>query len=165
MDHPVLLRRPVAADRKQSVASAQALAPEGDLDLPRLPLVQLVGPSVPDPHRAGAVLPARDVTFEVEVLERVILGVHGEAILVRVWRNPVGDRPGGEDPVVLQTQVPVQPRGVVLLDDEPAACVSPLVALGTRRLGGGLEISLGAIGLQLLGHDVDCRASAAPTPR
>ena len=50
----------------------------------------------------------------------MILGVDREPVLGRVGRDPVRDRPRGQHAVVLEPQVPVQPRRVVLLDDEPA---------------------------------------------
>jgi hypothetical protein len=119
---------------------------EGDLDLALLPLVQLVGALVPDRHRARAVLPLGDLAVELEVLERVILGVHGQPVVRRGGRDAVGDGPGGQHAVVLEAQVPVQAGGVVLLDDEAAA--------GGRwgrlagRLGGGFEVTLGPIALE-----------------
>ena len=81
-------------------------------------LLRLVGAAVPDEHRAGAVLALRDLALELEVLERVVLGVHGEPVLVRVLRHAARKRPRGERAVVLEAQVPVQAAGVVLLDHE-----------------------------------------------
>ena len=69
--------------------------------------------------------------MELEVLERVVLGAHGEVVALRVGRDAARHRPGREHAVVLEPQVPVQPPRVVLLDDEPAqrrssgACGSP----------------------------------------
>ena len=56
--------------------------------------------------------------MEVEVLERVVLGADRDAVVARRRRDAVGERPRGEHAVVLQPQVPVQARRVVLLDDE-----------------------------------------------
>ena len=47
----------------------------------------LVGAAVPDRHRPRAVLALRDLTLELEVLERVVLGVHREPVLVGVCRD------------------------------------------------------------------------------
>ena len=60
---------------EQRVARVDALAVQRDLDLARLPLQAVVGAAIPDRHRAGAVLALWDLALEVEVLERVVLGV------------------------------------------------------------------------------------------
>ena len=121
VDHPVLAGRLALAlvQREEPVAAAEALAVERHLDLGVVELVRLVDAAVPDPHRAGAVAPLRDVALPLEVLERVILGVDRHAVVLRVLGDPVRDRPGDGDAVVLQAQVPVQPGRVVLLHDEP----------------------------------------------
>ena len=75
VDDPVL-----APGAKERVAAADALAVEADHDLAALPLLGLVGARVPDPHRAAAVLALRDLAREVDVLERVVLGVDGEPV-------------------------------------------------------------------------------------
>ena len=122
---------------------------ERDLDLGVVELVRLVGAAVPDPHRAGAVAALRDVALELEVLERVVLGVDRHAVVLRVLGDPVRDRPGDGDAVVLEAQVPVQARRVVLLHDEPGQAVAAVAGLrrppapgcswsacaGTRRVG------------------------------
>src|SRR6185312_13647196 len=86
MDHPVLL---APTGPKQRIAPAQALAGELDDDLLRLPLLDLEGAAVPDPHRPGAVLPGRYLTLELEVLERMVLGVDGFAVFVGIGGDPV----------------------------------------------------------------------------
>ena len=50
----------------------------------------------------------------------MVLGVHGEPVLVRVLRDAARQRPRDEHALVLEAQVPVQAAGVVLLDDEAA---------------------------------------------
>ena len=59
-------------------------------------------------------------------------------------------RPRGEHAVVLQAQVPVQARGVVLLDHEAAVPGGAVAA--AARLGGLLEVALRAVALELLRH-------------
>ena len=71
---------------------------------------------------------------EVEVLHRVVLGVHGEVVAARVAGQAARHRPGGQHPVVLQAQVPVQAAGVVLLDDEAGGAG---VGAGRRRGSAG----------------------------
>src|SRR5207249_531176 len=70
------------ADRKQRVARVETLAVQSDLDLARLPLQALVGAAVPDQDLPRPVLSLRDLALEVEVLERVLLGDGGEAVVV-----------------------------------------------------------------------------------
>ena len=140
VDHPVLPRRlPLAlVQREQPVAPAELLAVEGDLDLGVLELVGLVRAPVPDPHRPGAVAALRDVALELEVFERMVLGVDRHTVVLRVLGDAVRDRPGDRDAVVLEAQVPVQARRVVLLHHEAREAVSPRRRLLARRLRGAL---------------------------
>ncbi len=125
---------------------------EGDLDLVWLPLVLLEGPRIPDHHGPGSVLAGGDLARELEVLHGVIFRAYGQPVVGRLRGDPVGDRPRGERSVVLETEVPVKPSGVVLLDGEAGAppCLRLPVA---GRFGRGLEVTLAAVGLELLvGH-------------
>ena len=74
-----------------------------------------------------------DAPLEAAVLERVVLGVHGEVVAARVPGQAPRQRPGQQHAVVLQPQVPVEPPRVMLVDDEPVALGSlrPL-AVGTN---------------------------------
>src|SRR5690606_23324456 len=86
--------------------------------------------------------------FEIGVLDRVVLDVHGEGSHLGVERRALGDRPAGQRPVDLEPQVVVEPPGPVPLDDEePAAAVQvrrglPAVA---GRFGGAVEAALGPV--------------------
>jgi hypothetical protein len=133
VDEPVLLALPRL---EEGVAALQPLAVEGEHDLARLPLVQLVGAGVPDRHLAGAVVALRDLALERQVLERVILRVDRLAVVVGILRYSVRYGPRGERAVVLEPQVPVEPRGVVLLDDEARAVriIAACAGTGLRRL-------------------------------
>ena len=130
VDHPVL-----AARAEQDVAALQALAVEGDHHLVLAPLVQLVGAAVPDPHRPGAVLALRDVAVELEVLERMVLGAHGEVVALGIGRDALRHRPRGERALVLEPQVPVQRPGVVLLHD---VALCDLAAAASAGAGSGV---------------------------
>src|SRR5262245_65139490 len=90
--------------------------------LPRV-LVRMRDPSalVPQHHGAAAIFARGDSSFEVAVIEWVVLGPHGEALLVRVKARTLGDRPALQDSVELETEVPVEPRRIMLLDDEAVA--------------------------------------------
>ncbi len=144
VDHPVL-----AAGAEQDVLALEPLAVEGDHHLVGAELVQLVRPAVPDAHRAGAVVALGDLALELEVLERVVLGAHREVVALRVRRDPLGHRPRRQRALVLEAQIPVQRAGVVLLDDVAGAA---FLDLAGRRLGGRLEVALGPIGPQPVGH-------------
>ena len=127
VDHPVL-----AARLEQHVAPRHALAPQHDDHLVVTELLLLEGARVPDAHQPAAVLALGDLAGEIQVLQRMVLGADGEPVLARVGRDALRQRPRGQHAVVLEAQVPVQRRGVVLLDHEPA------LAGGRRRLAVGL---------------------------
>ena len=48
---------------------------------------------VPELHCSPAILPLRDRTFEVAVIERVILDLNGKSLVLRVERGTAGDSP------------------------------------------------------------------------
>ena len=131
------------ADREQPVAAAQPLAVERDLDLARPPICAArtcPGPRSSSCRRRTGPWGSRRGTRGTRAggprCDR-------QAVVRRVGRDAVGDRPRGEHAVVLEAQVPVQAGGVVLLDDEP---VAPADVAPARRLGGGVEVALGAVG-------------------
>ena len=88
-------------------------------DLVVAPLLELVAAVVPDRHRAGAVLALRDRALERAVLQRMVLGHHREVVAPGGRGHALRHGPADEHAVVLEAEVPVQARGVVLLDDEP----------------------------------------------
>ena len=102
---------------------------EDDHHLVLLPLHRLVGAVVPDQHLAATVLAFGDLALEVDVVEGVVLDVDGEVVPLGVGRDAAGHRPGDQDAVALEAEVPMQAAGVVLLDDEARL-------LGLSRLPG-----------------------------
>ena len=68
--------------------------------------------------------PLRDGGLESQVLQRVVLGVHGEVVDRGRVRQVLGHRPRDQHAVPLEAQVVVQPAGVVLLDDESIVLAS-----------------------------------------
>ena len=89
---------------------------------------------VPESHTVicpGPVLATGNLAFEVEVLDRVILGGGSEAVVPRRLGQALRERPGGEHAVVLEAQIPVQ---------APAWCswiTNRLAAAAARGLPGG----------------------------
>ena len=65
-------------------------AVEDDLHLAVGPLLQLVPAAVPEDHRAAAVLAGRDVALEAAVVDRVVLGVHRETVVLGSSGRPFG---------------------------------------------------------------------------
>src|SRR4051812_26397462 len=82
--------------------------------------VAISGPKaeVPEHDGAAAILALRDGALEVPVIERVILGLDGKALVAGVKRRALGQGPGFKDAIDLKTQVIVKPCRGVLLDDK-----------------------------------------------
>src|SRR6185437_7615051 len=101
---------------------------------------------VPQHHRPAAIFAGRNRAFEVAVTERMVLGAHREAVLAGIEARSFRYRPALQDSVELQPKVPVQPRGLVLLDDEAVTLALELAALGLLRLG---EVALAVVGCDI----------------
>src|SRR5262249_1064214 len=113
------------------------------------------GTPVPQENGAASVLACRDYALEAPVLERVILGLHGQPLVGRIEARPLGDCPAREDAVDLQTEVVVEAGGVMLLDDERRA--TRFRRDDPARLGRPSEVPLGVI-------EGERRLSTAGTP-
>jgi hypothetical protein len=74
---------------------------------------------IPDDHRAGAARVAAMNTLEIPCGHRVVLDGHSEPPYPGVKRRSLGHRPRAQHLTRLDTEVVVQPRGVVQLHDEP----------------------------------------------
>src|SRR6202011_4603490 len=113
-----------------------------------LGIVRIPIAAVPELHRATAILVLRNRAFEIAVVERMVLDLDREPLVMRVERRSSRDGPGFENTVEFEPQIVVQPRRVMLLDDEAA-----LLGRGDLDVAGGLrglfEISLLAIGGEL----------------
>ena len=90
--------------------------------------------AIPQLHGAAAILVVRDGAFEIAVIQRVILDLDRQPLVVGIERRPPGHRPGLEDAVELQPQIVMQPGRVVLLDHEP-----PLFGGRDLDVAGGLR--------------------------
>lgn len=116
-------------------------------------------PAIPADHRTRAVAPLGDDALEVHVLERVILGLHGEALLLWIQGGTVRHGEAREYTAALDAEIVVASRGVVQVHHERAvARLGGRVGAGlARRLARDAEIALFAIGRQLVlrpGHVV-----------
>ena len=77
---------------------------------------------VPDDHRARPVITGRDHILEIDVLQWVVLDVHGESLFSRVEGRALRNGPRGQGAAPLEAQVPMKPAGRVFVDDEQSTC-------------------------------------------
>ena len=91
----------------QHPPAAELLPRQPELQLPRLqPGVRVPhrrpGPGVPDDHRPAAILPLGDHRLEVDILDRMVLGLHRQPPVRRIERRPLRHRPALQHPAQLQ---------------------------------------------------------------
>src|SRR5690606_31532975 len=104
--------------------------------------------AVPDHDGAAAVLTLGDRALEVAVVERMVLHLDREPLVLGVARGSARYGPRLEHPVHLEPQVVVEPRRIMLLDDEARVLRSADGVLSAGLLG-PREIALGAVGGEL----------------
>src|SRR5450755_965693 len=116
VDEPVLVRFSLATgvDERVSVRAVLLAAQNCDDLFSLAPLFEFVGAGIPDVDVATAVFTLRDVALEAAVLERVVLCLYREMILPIVGRDTFRQCPTHEYTIVLEAEIPVQSRGVVL---------------------------------------------------
>src|SRR5207247_7009893 len=83
--------------------------------------------------------------LEGAVLERMILDVHGEALVGGIEAGTLGHRPALEDAFELEPEVVVQPARRVLLDDEKTIALAAPGSGLARGLWSLLEVALALI--------------------
>ena len=91
---------------------------EDDHDFVVGPLLTRIGSLVPDRHRPTPVLAGGNGSAEGPVLQRVVLDVDGQMVVVAGGRQALREGPRNQDSVPLQPEIPVEARGMVLLNDE-----------------------------------------------
>ncbi|MHC2538449.1 hypothetical protein ACVJMY_008018 [Bradyrhizobium diazoefficiens] len=146
----------IVAHADQHPASVQLFAVQRELQvaLPKttLGIIGLPGAAVPQHDRAAAILAFRDRSFEIAIVERMVLDLDRQPLVVRIERGALRHRPGLEHAVELEAEIVVQPAGVMLLDHEAS-----LFRRGYRGLAGGLrgllEVPLLSIGGEFSQHD------------
>ena len=78
------------------------------------------GADVPEHHRARAVSRGDDA-LELAVIDGMVLGLDGQALLGRIEARTSRDRPREQHPVVLESEVEMHSRGPMFLHAEPLA--------------------------------------------
>src|SRR5215831_9073874 len=90
------------ADQMPATLEPGAVEPEGQVTLCE-PLVGIAlgkpAATIPDDHRSAAIFALWNVTFEIEVLDRVVLGAHRKPLLAQRQARPPCHRPAFQDPV------------------------------------------------------------------
>ncbi len=121
--------QPLTFQRKLEITLGERLF--GRLVAFRLPVA-----AIPKHDRTAAILAFRYRTFEVAVVQRMVLDLDSQALVVRIERRSFGHRPGLEDAIEFEPQIIMQPRRVVFLNDEAPAvrrlqlrCAARLVRL------------------------------------
>src|SRR5438093_1417174 len=119
----IVLRRSAVLDHQPIAAlvlagldddpfTIEAFALHPDLELVVLLFEELVRAGIPDRHRPRAVA-VGDHAVKREVLDRMVLGVNGEASFPGLEWRTVRHSPGREDAAHLEPNVPVETRRVV----------------------------------------------------
>ena len=118
------LSRPFMCTRCQRPLSLLPVELELEVALGQLLVRVAVGrpaAAIPDDDAAGAVLALGDAALELGVVERVVLDVHGEALVVGRQARAPGDGPALQHAIELEAQIVMQPARGVLVHDEQIA--------------------------------------------
>src|SRR5262249_56008696 len=98
---------------------SRALEPEHEVALGE-PLVRisLRNPAalIPYDHRAASIFALRDITFEMEILDRMVLGSHRKPFFAERQARPPRYGPPLQDPVDLHSPLLVHPPPPIPLD-------------------------------------------------
>ena len=109
--------------------------------------------AVPKLHGAAAILAFGNGAFEIAVVERMILDLDRQPLVVGIQRWAFGDRPGLEHAVEFQPEIIMQSGRIVLLDHE-AALFRRFYGDVAAGFGGLVEITLFPVGRESFqGHD------------
>src|SRR5208282_2240650 len=97
---------------------------------------------VPNSYFARPVVSGRNRAVETSVLERMVFGLHRQPFVGRIERRAFWNGPRFQDPVDLETEIVVQPPGVMFLDDKPVPAASALLS---PRFGSFLKFPLSPV--------------------
>src|SRR5262245_32336513 len=98
--------------------------------------------AVPDDDAAGAILAFGNAALELGVIERMVLDMHREALVLWRQARAPGDGPALQDAVELEAQVVVQTARGVLVHDEQ---LPGLAAQFAARLRAAREVALAMV--------------------
>jgi hypothetical protein len=140
---------PLHAD--ENPASVQTLSLQHELEVAaskrflwRLVAFGLPISAVPELNRPAAIFAVGDRSLEVPIIERVILDLDREPLIVGIERRAARHSPRFKDTIELKSKIVMQLRCRMLLDDEP-----PPIGCGDLRLATWLcslaEIPLRAV--------------------
>src|ERR1700732_2658714 len=104
--------------------------------------LRLPSAAVPDDHRARAIFALRNISLEIKVFDRVVLGADRKPLFADREARAFGDRPAFQDSVDLEPQIVMQPARRVFLNDELSALALDSRTCGLRSPG---EIALPGI--------------------
>jgi hypothetical protein len=167
---PVLFAALVAALHVHEAPSALELAArelELEVAFGQLSVWVVIGrpaAAVPDDDAASTVFALGDAPLELGIVERVVLDMHREALVVGREARAPGDGPALQDTVELEAQVVMQPaRGMLVHDEQLPGLAAQLAA----RLRGAREVALAVVVAQRRrchGRAVTPPSSCAPCP-
>src|SRR5690606_33808683 len=105
-------------------------------------------------HRTAAIFALGDRALKRRVIDRVVLDVDGEPLLVRIQARAARNRPAPQHAGMFKAQIVVQSCRRMFVDDEYAAAL--LLRPRLLGLGGGFggfgEIALGAVLFEGVSH-------------
>jgi hypothetical protein len=96
---------------------------------------------VPEHDSPAAILAFGYGPFEIAIVEGVVLGLYGQALVLRIERRPLGRGPGLEHAIDFEAEIIVQPRRGMLLHDKAGVLRGSDLSLAAR-LGRLREIPL-----------------------
>ncbi|MCY1229696.1 hypothetical protein D9M72_420720 [compost metagenome] len=74
--------------------------------------------TIPDNHRAGAILFGRDLSLKIGIVERVVLHMDRDTLFAGIVARALGHRPTEQHAIEFEPEIVVQPLRPMLLDHE-----------------------------------------------
>jgi hypothetical protein len=82
------------------------------------------GSAIPQHYRAAAILSFGNGALETAIIQWMVLSANRQPFIVGVQARPARDRPALQDAVDFQPEIPMQPRGIMLLHNKGIAFAS-----------------------------------------
>src|SRR5215510_2575699 len=113
----------VMTQAHQNPGALQFFAAKGEAELAlaqRFGRILIASPeaAIPQHDRAAAIFALRNAAFEITVIERVVFGFHGKALVLGIERGTLGHGPRLENAIDLEAQIKVQSSRRVFLHDK-----------------------------------------------